>query len=95
MSDDRRMIIPASTGPLPDPPAPGPAAPELAAAMAETRQIRHALIVLTAEWASAAATAEEAREVSSDGCYRMMLGQRADLLRQHARKVRDAIGGQQ
>ncbi len=44
---------------------------------------------------SAAATAEEAREISGDGTYRMMLDVRALLLREHARSVRQAINLQE
>lgn len=69
------------TAPAHDAHTGGRPAPELAAAMAETRKIRREAAAIADRWDAEAATAEEARKTSGDGTYRMMLDLRALLLR--------------
>lgn len=68
------------------------AAPELAAAMAETRGMREKLTAEAHRLDAAAAKAETARDGSRDGTYRMMLDQRAEWCREQAAALRDIAG---
>lgn len=68
------------------------AAPELAAAMAETRRIRAAVSALADAWEAAAVKADTARGGTRGEYSGLLFGDRARMLRDHARQVREAAG---
>lgn len=79
-------IVAATVKPDPQP------APELAAAMAETRQLREHLAALAVELEAEAAKDETARENARDGISRLLLERRAEWCRWLAAKL-NALSG--
>ena len=65
-------------------------APELAAAMAETRLMRERIATLADELDTAAAKAQAAHDDAKNITLRLVEGFRADLCRDYAAKLREA-----